>query len=215
MPRVAEVRPAAKPSSAEQKARYSRVLRAAAKLGADKGLDGMQMHDVAKEAGVAIATLYRYFPSKTHLFTAVMAHQVDRLHAKTPVPEPEQDRVEAVADLLVDASRELLARPLLAHAMLQSNHAAHATTVEDASRIDTAFQDLLLRTLELEHPTAYDVTLVRLVEQCWYGVLISTLNRRTAMPDTEREIRLACRLLLATRSNASGSNPAQLPADGQ
>ena len=37
------------------------------------------MHDVAKDAGVAIATLYRYFPSKTHLFTALMGAQVERL----------------------------------------------------------------------------------------------------------------------------------------
>ena len=33
--------------------------------------------ELAKAAGVAIATLYRYFPSKAHLFTAVMRWQVE------------------------------------------------------------------------------------------------------------------------------------------
>lgn len=204
MPRVAEARAAAEPSSEEQKARYRRILRAAARLGAEKGLDGMQMQDVAKEAGVAIATLYRYFPSKTHLFTSVLAEQVDRLEEVTPRPKPGQDPAHAVADLLVDASRQLLRRPLLANAMLQSNNSAHAATVHDSARIDDAFRDLILRTLGVDQPTEKDVRLVRLLEQCWYGVLMSTLNNRTSMPDAEREIELACELLLVHRSTASG-----------
>lgn len=160
------------------------------------------MHDVAKEAGVAIATLYRYFPSKTHLFTAVLADQLGRLSTETPDPAPGQDPVDAVADLLIDVSRQLLFRPLLAHAMLQSSQAAQATTTHDTDKIDRALKDLMARMLRIRHPTTHDITLIRLVEQCWYGVLMSTLNGRTSMTDAEPEIRLACHLLLAPRSNA-------------
>lgn len=177
------------------------MLRAAADLAADKGLERVQMHEVAKDAGVAIGTLYRYFPSKTHLFTAVMAAQVDRLDAKTFPPKPDVPPEEAVAGLLVQASRDLLRRPLLAMAMLQSANAAHAATVTDAGRIDNAFRDIILRTLGIERPTAQDIALVRLLVQCWYGVLTSSLNGRVSMPDAEADIGLACRLLLAPRSN--------------
>ena len=76
MPRIAEARPPAEPSSPDQKERYRRILEPRLRHGAAKGLERMQMHDVAKDAGVAIATLYRYFPSKTHLFTALMGAQV-------------------------------------------------------------------------------------------------------------------------------------------
>ncbi len=79
MPRVAEARDAAEPSSAEQRARFARMLDAAAQLGAEKDLERVQMHEVAKLAGVAIGTLYRYFPSKTHLFVAVMVDQIDQM----------------------------------------------------------------------------------------------------------------------------------------
>ncbi|CRK57804.1 probable transcriptional regulator, TetR family [Alloactinosynnema sp. L-07] len=160
------------------------------------------MLDVAKEAGVAIATLYRYFPSKTHLFTAVLADQVARLEEATFAAKPGQDPVEAVAELLIHASRQLLRRPLLANAMMQSNNAAHAGTVADAVRIDSTFRELILRTLGLDEPTDHDLRLVRLLEQGWYGVLTQSLNMRVEPADAEADIRLACTLLLVDRSNA-------------
>lgn len=203
MPRIAGARPAAEPSSPEQKARHQRVLRAAASLGAERGLDRVQMHDVAREAGVAIATLYRYFPSKIHLFTAVMAAQASRLNELAKPAPPWQDPVGAVYGMLSSATRGLLGRPLLARAMIQANNAASAATVSDAGRIDTLMQDAVLTVLGLERPTARDVRLVSLLMECWYGVLSSALNGRTSINDAEAEIGLACELLLSTRSNAS------------
>ncbi|MEN3538047.1 TetR family transcriptional regulator [Microbispora sp. ZYX-F-249] len=202
MPRIAEVRAPAEPSSPEQRARHLRILRAAARMGAEKGLERVQMHEVAKEAGVAIATLYRYFPSKTHLFTAVMAEQVDRFGESVQQPKPGMTPEDAVGEVLVLASRQLLRRPALATAMLQSANSANAAAVADAGRIDLTFRQIVLRTLGIAEPTVMDVTLIRLLMQCWYGVLQSSLNGRASIPDTESDIRIACRLLLAPRSNA-------------
>jgi len=204
VPRVAENRPAAEPSSPRQIARYRRILRAAAELGAERGLDRVQMHDVARDAEVAIGTLYRYFPSKTHLFTGVMADQVEQLRESVTAPKAGEDPEEAVYDILVRSSRNLLRRPLLAMATLQCANSADAATVPDVGRIDNSFLDIMLRTLRLDEPTAKDVTLVRLLLQCWYGVLTSSLNGRMALPDAEVDLRLGCRLLLAERSNAPG-----------
>lgn len=209
MPRIAEGRAAAEPSSPRQVARHRRVLRAAADLAADNGLERVQMHEVAKNAGVAIGTLYRYFPSKTHLFTAVMAQQVERLSETVPSPTPGTRPEDAVSELLVDASRQLLRRPLLAVAMMQSVNAAHAGTISEASRIDSSFSDLILQTLGIDDPTDRDITLVRLLVQCWYGVLTSSLNERMSLSQAEHDIHAACQLLLAPRSNAgTGSVPA-------
>lgn len=121
--RASGVREPAEPNSAKQQERYARMLRAAARLGAQHGLERMQMHDVAREAGVAIATLYRYFPSKTHLFAALMHDRVLRLDAERPSPPPDLSPVEAVVQLLVKASGQLFEQPLLALAMMQSNNA--------------------------------------------------------------------------------------------
>ncbi len=210
MPRIADARTGAEPSSQEQKARQRRIVRAATGLAAERGIDRVQMHDVAKEAGVAIATLYRYFPSKTHLFTAVLAVQVEWLDELAQPPTPGRDPVEAVYELLLRGTRQLLSRPLLASAMLQSNTQANAATVNEAIRIDTKMQEVVLRMLGLDTPTARDVRVVSLVMECWYGVLSSALNGRTSMTDVEVEVRLACELLLAARSNA----PASAAPDG-
>lgn len=193
MPRIAEARPPAEPSSPEQKERHRRILRAAAKQGAAKGLERMQMHDVAKDAGVAIATLYRYFPSKTHLFTALMGAQVERLSELTASLAPDTDPVEAVSDLLIGAGRELLARPLLAHAMLQSNNASVA---QSGSAVTNVFGDLILQTMGVDEPDEEQLRLVRLVEAAWYGVLISALNHHITPEEAEGDTRVACRRLL-------------------
>jgi len=79
MPRLADFRLPAEPSSALQRAKYERMLQAATELGAVYDFDHVQMHEVARRAGVAIATLYRYFPSKTHLFVNVMLSEIAKM----------------------------------------------------------------------------------------------------------------------------------------
>lgn len=202
MPRIADTRSAAEPSSPKQRARYREILHSAAELAADRGFDRVQMHDVAKDAGVAIATLYRYFPSKTHLFTAVMADEVERLSENLPAPRSDQSPPEAVHELLTRASRHMLQRPRLANAMLQSMNSAHAATITDVGRIDRMFREVIFRTLGIDEPTEHDATLARLVLQCWYGVLTASVNGRVSLPDAESDIGTACRLLLESRSNA-------------
>lgn len=213
MPRIAEAREAAAPSSPNQRARHRRILRVAADLAAEKGLEGVQMHEVAKDAGVAIGTLYRYFPSKIYLFTAIQAEQVDRLEARVSPPRPGQAPEDAVYDVLVTATRELFRRPTLAQALLQAQNSAHAAKVPEAGRTDRKTRDLFLRALGAVEPTAQDVTAVWLLMQCWYGLLTSALNGRTSLPDVEADLRVACRLLLAGRGSARAD--AELPVSGR
>lgn len=181
--------------------RHRRILRAAAEQGALHGFDRVQMQEIAKDAGVAIGTLYRYFPSKTHLFTAVLRTQVHRLDQITPRAGSDTHPADAVADVLVEATRRLLERPLLAQAMLQSNNAAVARSKADDA-VTRAFLDLILRVGGVDNPSPLDERLVRLAEQTWYGVLVSSLNDHISVSEAEEDTRLGCRLLLAnlTRS---------------
>ncbi|KRC59469.1 MULTISPECIES: TetR family transcriptional regulator [unclassified Nocardioides] len=204
MPRIAEARQPAEPTSAEQKDRYRRILRAASKLGAEHGLERMQMNDVAKEAGVAIATLYRYFPSKTDLFVGVLHSQIQRLSdagdGDGVVPSaPAGERAAAVADVLIGAGRGMLARPQLAMAMLQANNAAQLQGGREYTEANAAFHGVLLRALGVEEPADEDFRMVRITEQTWYGVLVSVLNGVITIDQADADIRLATKLLLGPR----------------
>lgn len=196
MPRTNCERTPAHPTSAKQRQRHARILRAAAYLGALHGLERMQMHDVARRSGVAIATLYRYFPSKTHLFAAVLHDQVRRLDAGTPPPPPGAGPVEAVSDLLTEASRQLFEQPLLALAMMQSNNVSHVGEGSPARRTDEILIDLVLRTAGVSDPCDQDRRVVRILEQAWYGLLTTVLYERASAEAAQDGIRLACRLLL-------------------
>lgn len=207
MPRVAEDRPPAEPTSREQKERYARILRAAARHGAAKGLERVQMHDIAKDAGVAIATLYRYFPSKTHLFTALMRSQVERLAAMTMERVPDESPAEGIARMLVRAGRELLKRPLLAHAMMQSNNATVAQT--PSAGVTEVFIDLMLDAGGIADPTPHDLRILGLLEQAWYGMIISALNRGTDPQELEDDTALVVSALVGARE--AGSRTATPP----
>ena len=60
------------PATDDQESRRGAILAAAARLGAARELDRIGAQEIAAEAGVALRTLYRYYPSKHHVFAAVL-----------------------------------------------------------------------------------------------------------------------------------------------
>ncbi|MFI6430413.1 TetR family transcriptional regulator [Rhodococcus oryzae] len=198
MPRLAEARDAAEPSSVEQRARYGRILDAAAVLASEKELERVQMHEVAKSAGVAIGTLYRYFPSKTHLFVAVMVDQIDQMGVGlTKRPKGTGSPADAVYEILLRATRALLRRPMLATAMIQSAATSNAATIPDVAKIDQHFDAQLLDAAGIANPSVRDTTVIRLIVSLWFGLIQSSLNGRASIPEIESDLRIACDLLLA------------------
>jgi AcrR family transcriptional regulator len=72
MPAPAAVRPDPASLPPGQQERRERIVQAAISLLERGEYDAIQMRDVAREAGVALATLYRYFTSKEHLYAAAL-----------------------------------------------------------------------------------------------------------------------------------------------
>jgi AcrR family transcriptional regulator len=64
-----------------QHQRRKRIVQAAAALASRGGVEAMQMRTVAERAGVALGTLYRYFPSKMDLVVAVVGEEIDLLES--------------------------------------------------------------------------------------------------------------------------------------
>ena len=190
MARIGERRPPALPSTTDQEARRAAILAAAARLGRAKELDRIGAQEIAAEAGVALRTLYRYYPSKYHVFAAVLNAQVEVLR---PPGRPSEDAARSVAELMAGACRNMLRHRHLAHAMITSTQAVRA---QSGATGDTAVRDLILTTAGVERPTVEQVRIARLVEQVTFGVLAWTVGGELEVGQAVADVRLACHTLV-------------------
>lgn len=205
MPRPAEGRAAAAPTTAPQRARRVRIVQAAMSQASSKDFERVQMHEVAEAAGVAIGTLYRYFPSKAHLFVGVMAHQLQTLSERLEQNPPSGGTpASRVFDTLWRANRYLLDHPTLAAATIQSVQGANVETAPEVRVIDSSILEVLARVLRVQQPTAELAGIIRILIMMWFGILQSSLNARLSSAEAEHDLRLACRMLLDGRPELGG-----------
>ncbi|GGN43893.1 TetR/AcrR family transcriptional regulator [Streptomyces fuscichromogenes] len=215
MARPVAVRRPAAPMSSGQAARRVRILRAASDLGTREGLVNVQMHDVAKEAGVAIATVYRYFPSKPYLFLAVLEWHIERtLEDRDRNQDRDCDRVgecgsgpgsggtadcaTEVGETLVALSGKLLDSRMLASAVALSSFTEYTSVVP--TRIDiveSALGQRLLRLLGGRADPGTERSRVRLLVYNWWGVFVSMLTEEISTEQGNADLRLAARLIAA------------------
>ncbi|WP_347354742.1 TetR family transcriptional regulator, partial [Intrasporangium sp.] len=169
MPRLAQNREAAVPSTPAQVERYRRILRVVRELTMARGEEGVQMQDVAQAAGVALNTLYRYFPSKSHLYAAVLAGELEQLREQMPSRRNKAalDPEDAVLTVIESATEALLSRPLLASAMLHSVNAPAVGAGDDASRVDDAMRTAVLEAAGIDQPTEGDHRMAYVILLGW------------------------------------------------
>ncbi|HEX6468420.1 MAG TPA: TetR family transcriptional regulator [Streptosporangiaceae bacterium] len=112
-----------------QHQRRKRIIQAAAALASRGGVEAMQMRTVAERAGVALGTLYRYFPSKMDLVVAVVAEELDLLEGSLDRRPPRSAAPSRRAvEMLMRATRGLMREPELADALIRSLLLSDVTT---------------------------------------------------------------------------------------
>jgi AcrR family transcriptional regulator len=95
--------PAGAESPGEGSATRRRILRIALTLMSQRGVDGTSMRDLASAAGLNVATLYHYFPSKRDLLEAVLVEQgVLPLQAPMAQLDGVRNSEPSLAELLTD-----------------------------------------------------------------------------------------------------------------
>jgi len=191
MPRISEPRAPALPATDDQRARRTAILRAAARLGRSRALDQIQAQEIAAEAGVALRTLYRYYPSKHHVYAAVLTAQIEKLK---PPARRSPDAATAVGELMAEACRNVLRYKHLAHAMIVSTQAVRA---HSGAMGDRAVRDTILATAGITDPTPAQDRVARLIEQVTFGVLTWTVGGELDPDQAVDDARLACSLLAA------------------
>jgi AcrR family transcriptional regulator len=91
-----------------QAARHAAIIAAAREIASESGMSAVQIVPVAARAGIAAGTVYRYFPSKTDLVSALMATAAERelaaiRQAASRAPGPLSALAAAVATLAARA----------------------------------------------------------------------------------------------------------------
>ncbi|MCV7348027.1 TetR family transcriptional regulator [Mycolicibacterium rhodesiae] len=104
-----------------QLARRAKIIEEVIDLIGAVGADAVQMRDVAQRAGVALATLYRYFSSKENLLAAALADWQKRLTRRmlSGGGPADGDPLPAVLDYLRRAQRAFNRNPAMTALMLQ------------------------------------------------------------------------------------------------
>ncbi|GAA3370938.1 TetR family transcriptional regulator [Streptomyces sannanensis] len=189
--------PAPSPLTERQEARRRRILDASAELACRGGFDAVQMREVAEAAGVALGTLYRYFPSKIHLLVATMQDQLAQMQTTLRKRPPAGETpAERVTETLMRAFRALQREPLMADAMVRAVTFADRSVspeVDTVSRLTTA---VILDAMGLDGPAAPEqLSAVRVVEHTWHSALISWLSGRATIAQVKTDIETACRLV--------------------
>src|SRR5271156_6055103 len=92
-------------------ARHAAIIASARETASEGGMAAVQIVPVARRAGIAAGTVYRYFPGKTDLVAALLAEiserEIGAVHAATDVaPGPLSALSAAIMTFAVRALRD-------------------------------------------------------------------------------------------------------------
>lgn len=189
--------------SAAQRERRARILDATVALAEEGGFDAVQMRTVADSAGVALGTLYRYFPSKIHLLVSALSREFDSVEEISRTHQVPGDSPYArVMFVLERTTHNLQVRANLTEALVRAFMFADSTAQAEIHEVGTKLTALFARTMtgELDHePTQDEADVIRVIADVWLASLVSWVTGRSGAEDVLRSMETAVRLLLGTK----------------
>jgi AcrR family transcriptional regulator len=118
------------------------LLEAAKAVFAVSGVDA-PVREVAAQAGVGVATVYRHFPQRSDLIAAVFRREVDACAAAAPALAREHEPVEALAQWLRRYTGFIATKRGLATAIYSGDPAFDALPAYFRQHLEPALQALL------------------------------------------------------------------------
>jgi AcrR family transcriptional regulator len=187
-------------SGASRAVRRQRVVEAAVELASEGGYDTVQMRDVAARAGVALGTIYRYFPSKDQLLAAAQvawARQLqERLGRRPPAGD---DPLARLLDVIGRACRAIERNQQLSSALVTAiaspDPGVHPYQAE-MNRIVTDMFSQALDGLDRERQAG----VVRVLSNVWFAALIGWVHGWRQVRTIGDEMAFAADVLLGPQA---------------
>jgi AcrR family transcriptional regulator len=142
--------------TSRQLIRRAAVIEAVIDLIAEVGADAVQMRDVAKRSGVALATVYRYFNSKDYLLASALEEWQKRLTRRIVASRGargDQDPLPGILDYLRRAQRAFHRNPNMTTLMFQTTTSTDSearATIDQMNRTNTEMFNRLLEGVAAE-----------------------------------------------------------------
>ena len=184
-------------SSAAQRQRRQRILDATLALASKGGYEAVQMRAVAERAGVALGTLYRYFPSKIHLLVSGLAREFGRNQDKLDkITIPGATAYERMLYVLGRITRTMQREPMLTEAMTRAFMFADPSAAAEVAVVARLMERMLTGAMHDGEPTADEIAIARVIGDVWLSNLVAWVTRRASATDVSNQLELAARLLL-------------------
>jgi AcrR family transcriptional regulator len=135
--------------TSRQLIRRAKIIEAVIDLIGEVGAEEVQMRDVARRSGVALATVYRYFSSRDHLLAAALEDWQKRLTRRIVASARPlaQDPLPGMLDYLRRAQRAFHRNPAMAalmHQMMTSNVPEARVAIDEMNRTNSEMFNRLL-----------------------------------------------------------------------
>src|ERR1700726_3092130 len=154
--------------SAAQRDRHRPILDATLALASKGGYEAVQMRTVAQRADVALGTLYRYFPSKTHLLVSGLARELERTQDKLDrAAIPGDTPYDRMLYVLGRVTRSMQREPMLTEAMTRAFMFADPSAAAEVNTVARLMERMLTRAMPDGEPTAEEIAIARVIGDVW------------------------------------------------
>jgi AcrR family transcriptional regulator len=179
----------------DQADRRKRIVRTALRSLADDEFDRIKISDVARDSGVALGTVYRYFVSKDHLFAAVYAEWQgalkDKMERAAPSGSREQDRVKDVMHRVIRAFQQ---QPQFLTLLMVLRATDDAYAKEILGSLGSLHMEIVDPLFD-RAPQSDRAAIVNTVESVMMNYLQSWVTNRTAIENVYSAVDDAIRLI--------------------
>lgn len=180
--------------SAQQAETVARLTEAAVEVLNEDGFDGLTVRTVAKRAGVAPATAYTYFSSKSHLVAEVFWR---RLADGVPEPDMSMTPADRVAEILRAVSLVVAGQGQLGGAVTMALLGADPDVEHLRLRVGGFIRLRLATALEVDPENPGPV--VDAIEMLYAGGLVHAGMGHLSYEQTSERLIAAAHLLLTQR----------------
>ena len=166
------------------------------------GYEAVRLRDLAEQAGVALATVYRRFSCKEDILAAALDFQVSQMLELMRDAELPGDTGKARLGWFFRAATDALAvRPKLSSAMLRTVASGVPELAERVTRYHERMIEILLGVyrghFDPTPPTESERTLVVLLQNIWFGALVGWTGGMHNTDAVIQQTDTATQLLLA------------------